>query len=290
MLSPDPSRHSALVNAELRGGLVLSPKMGDELFVDGGHSIPPYGNAHKVSQGNTHLQGYGSAPDTFRMELKDRIKAARKHAKLTQAQLAQRVGLDQTSISNLEQGKSQGSAYIAQLAAACGVSALWLAAGRGNMNNNEEVPPGAPSEKDYALIPQYTARGECGDGYFNDHVETTEGLVFKRDWLKRVNSKPENLFVIYAEGDSMEPYIFEGDVVLFDVAKIEPQDKQVYVIRRPDGGVSIKRLNQQLTGAWLIRSDNPDKTAYPDEIASETSVHDLPIIGRVIWRGGGIGS
>ncbi|HCL4101330.1 TPA: helix-turn-helix transcriptional regulator, partial [Pseudomonas aeruginosa] len=84
------------------------------------------------------------------MELKDRIKAARKHAKLTQAQLAQRVGLDQTSISNLEQGKSQGSAYIAQLAAACGVSALWLAAGRGNMNNNEEVSPGAPSEKDYA--------------------------------------------------------------------------------------------------------------------------------------------
>ncbi|MFO6248297.1 helix-turn-helix transcriptional regulator, partial [Pseudomonas aeruginosa] len=41
------------------------------------------------------------------MELKDRIKAARKHAKLTQAQLAQRVGLDQTSISNLEQGKTQ---------------------------------------------------------------------------------------------------------------------------------------------------------------------------------------
>ncbi len=69
------------------------------------------------------------------MEYKDRIKAARKHAKLTQVELAKLVGIDQTSISDLERGKSQSSSYNARIAAACGVSSLWLEDGIGEMTD-----------------------------------------------------------------------------------------------------------------------------------------------------------
>lgn len=144
----------------------------------------------------------------------------------------------------------------------------------------------SPSEIDYALIPQYDARGACGDGALNDHVEVTGGLAFKRDWLRRMGAKPQHLFVIYASGSSMEPYIFEGDVVLFDSSDTEPRDRQVYAIRRPDGSLSIKRMAQQISGSWLIRSDNPDKARYPDEEVSAASMDEVPIMGRVIWRGG----
>lgn len=147
----------------------------------------------------------------------------------------------------------------------------------------------SPSKNDYALIPQYDVRGACGDGALNDHVEVTGGLAFKRDWLRRMGAKPQHLFVIYATGSSMEPYIFEGDVVLFDSADTIPRDRQVYAIRRPDGSISIKRMAQQISGNWLIRSDNPDKARYPDEEVSPASMHDVPIIGRVIWRGGALG-
>ena len=222
-----------------------------------------------------------------------RIKKARARAGLTQKALADKAGVEQPVISQLETGKNLKSAFLATIADACGVSAIWLATGDGEMNASGETQAsddlGSPNEKDYALIPQFTAKGSCGDGFFNEHVQTTEGLVFKRDWLRRIGAKPENLYVIYADGDSMEPYIFEGDVVLFDTSQTDPKDKQVYVIRRPDGGNSIKRLTQQLSGAWVIRSDNPDKAANPDEIASEDSIHEMPILGRVIWRGGGVG-
>ncbi|MDH1074574.1 helix-turn-helix domain-containing protein [Pseudomonas nitroreducens] len=67
------------------------------------------------------------------MEYKDRIKAARKHAKLTQVELAKRVGIDQTSVSDLERGKSQSSSYNARIAVACGVNPLWLEDGIGEM-------------------------------------------------------------------------------------------------------------------------------------------------------------
>ena len=67
------------------------------------------------------------------MEYKDRIKAARKHAQLTQVELAKLVGIDQTSISDLERGKSQSSSYNARIAAACGINPLWLEDGSGDM-------------------------------------------------------------------------------------------------------------------------------------------------------------
>jgi phage repressor protein C with HTH and peptisase S24 domain len=67
------------------------------------------------------------------MEFKDRLKAARKHAKLNQAELAKASGLTQTSISDLERGKSKGTAFVAQLALACGVDTMWLAEGKGEM-------------------------------------------------------------------------------------------------------------------------------------------------------------
>lgn len=226
------------------------------------------------------------------MNRPERIAAAIKHSKKLKKVIAEECGVTGSAVTQWITGdsKSMKPENLFALAAATGVSAEWLANGTGEMiePSGPEVP-GSPNEKDYALIPQYRAKGACGDGYYNDHVQTTEGLVFKRDWLRRMNAKPENLFVIYAEGDSMEPYIFEGDVVLFDTSQVEPKDKQVYVLRRPDGGNSIKRLNQQFSGAWMIRSDNQDKASYPDEPVTESAVHEIPLLGRVIWRGGGIG-
>lgn len=231
------------------------------------------------------------------LRLKELFNSRKSELGLTQEKLAHQLNMNQSSVSHYLNGvnplnTSVAAAFAKILGVDVAAFSPRLAAEITAISNAVAAADRyfrPPSEEDYALIPQFTAQGACGDGYLNDHVEVTEGLVFKRDWLRRMNARPENLFVIYATGDSMEPYIFEGDVVLFDVSQTEPRDKQVYVIRRPDGGTSIKRLIQQLSGAWLIRSDSADKTGNPDEIASETSIHAMPILGRVIWRGGGVG-
>lgn len=155
-----------------------------------------------------------------------------------------------------------------------------------DLAGQEPEYPRTPHEDDYALIPQYTARGSCGAGFLNGHVEVKGSLAFKREWLAKMKAKPENLRVMYAHGESMEPYIFEGEVVLFDVSEKEPRDKKVFVIRRPDGDISIKRLAQRLDGTWVVSSDNPDKTRFRDETYLPDALHEIPIVGRVIWRGG----
>lgn len=65
------------------------------------------------------------------MSIGTRIRDARKRAKLTQKQLADRVGMQQATLSQLETGESTGTTMIASFAAALGVSALWLETGKG---------------------------------------------------------------------------------------------------------------------------------------------------------------
>lgn len=59
----------------------------------------------------------------------DRVKIARRHAGLKQHELADRVGVTQAAISELESGKSQRSAYLPEIAVECGVDIHWLAFG-----------------------------------------------------------------------------------------------------------------------------------------------------------------
>jgi len=63
---------------------------------------------------------------------------------------------------------------------------------------------------------------------------------------------------------------------------------RIYAIQRPDGDISIKRLVHTLTNGWIIRSDNEDRRAYPDESATDTSIGHLLIIGRAVWHAGAL--
>lgn len=66
------------------------------------------------------------------MRYGERLKAARNHAGLTQTELAERCGIAQPTISELE-STDGGSAYTTRLARACGVSPDWLADEIGEM-------------------------------------------------------------------------------------------------------------------------------------------------------------
>ena len=65
--------------------------------------------------------------------LAQRIKLARSHANLTQKSLADKAGVEQPAISQLETGKSMKSVHLPAIAQACGVNVIWLAKGEGGM-------------------------------------------------------------------------------------------------------------------------------------------------------------
>ena len=82
--------------------------------------------------------------DNIGMSIGKRIKEVRKELKLSQAALCAKIGIHQSTLSELETGESTGTTYLARIAAALSVSALWLETGRGSREPIQDAPPPRP--------------------------------------------------------------------------------------------------------------------------------------------------
>lgn len=220
------------------------------------------------------------------MELKDigeTIKRFRTQRGLSQTELADPLGIAYTNVSKLEAGK-QGTTIerlikISEVLKTPLSEIFALAEGR---HHNEPV-----SEENYALVKRLSLNAECGPGSFPDDVQVVDTLAFRRDWLRRKGLQSDKLEIYEARGGSMEPYIKEGDVVMVDSAAVDPHTNEVWAIWQKDFGVRLKRLIFRENGDLIIRSDNPDKSLYPDEIVPGPQIEaEVSTLGKVVWRGG----
>ncbi|MCL4485050.1 MAG: hypothetical protein M1537_01720 [Nitrospirae bacterium] len=117
-------------------------------------------------------------------------------------------------------------------------------------------------------------------------MEVSKTHAYRWDWIRKNGWKSEDLCVIEASGQSMEPRISDGDVLLVNRGEKEIQSGEVYVLGFPAEGIRAKRLHWMADGRLRVSSDNPDKAKYPDEFYSPEDSSHLNIIGRVVHRGG----
>lgn len=168
------------------------------------------------------------------MALGKRVKEARDAAKLSQAQLAEKVGISQTAIHLLEQRDSESSKFLVELARALNVSPEWLKDGTTAAHDQHRkydvADDKTPSDETHVIIPRYNVAASCGTGLLNDHVEVTGGLAFMRSWLRDQGWRAADLVVIYARKDSMAPTIADGAVLLVDTSQTLPESGRVYVL------------------------------------------------------------
>lgn len=104
-----------------------------------------------------------------------------------------------------------------------------------------------------------------------------ERLPFPRAWLRQVTtSDPDQLYWTRGVGNSMEPAISDGDVILIDRSKVGSSFGDLYwAIAYGQTGM-IKRLRPMPDGSVKILSDNAN---VPPEIAYDGEVH---VFGRVV--------
>ncbi len=89
-------------------------------------------------------------------------------------------------------------------------------------------------------------------------------------------ARPDRLTCVRAAGDSMEPTIHHGDLVVVDSGRSDPLDRQLFAVRT-DAGLVIKRLRRNRR-RWLLTSDNPTHR-------SRAVVEEDRILGQVAWCG-----
>lgn len=86
----------------------------------------------------------------------ERLKKARKHAGMTQSELAKAIEAKQGAISDLENGRNNSSTKLVQMAICTGVSAEWLSTGKGEMITADKDMNEVQAEIQSRMVPVFS--------------------------------------------------------------------------------------------------------------------------------------
>ncbi len=147
-------------------------------------------------------------------------------------------------------------------------------------------PPASPD--DFAKIPLHAALLAAGDGRENGTEEIVDYLAFRRDWLRRVGIAPGNAALARVDGESMQPSIWHGDMVMIDRSRnevpvraraTESRHRSAVYALLEDGHARVKRIERPSPDQFVLISDNPDFA--PQFVHPGT----VTVIGKVVWWG-----
>lgn len=210
------------------------------------------------------------------MEIKDTLSQRRKELNLTMKQVADKVGVSEGTISRWESGKiadmrrDKIMAYAQALQISPAVIMGW--------DHNEQdklTDKTSSSSKSHRAGKRIPVLGYVAAGIPIDSIEDI------LDWedISEDMSKTGEFFGLRIKGDSMQPRMVEGDVV---IVRCQPDAESGDVVIAQVNGdrATCKRLAKYPTGISLI-SFNP---SYPPMVYTNEQIEALPvtIIGKVV--------
>lgn len=214
-----------------------------------------------------------------------RLKALLDKEKLSKRMFANLIGVTETSIRNYEKGRFPQIDIATKMANALNVSLEELIYGETIFSKDKGLGCATVTvdefNEEYVLIPGYHVSVSTGHGALNDGAEVKRQLAFRYKWLRYRKLNARDLAVVFAQGDSMEPTIHNGNSILVDLSDTQLKDGSIYVLRFGQE-LYAKRLQKRFDGSVCLISDNKE---YDDQIVKENELEQLAIIGKVVWIG-----
>jgi phage repressor protein C with HTH and peptisase S24 domain len=206
--------------------------------------------------------------------------------------LAKKLGTNKNTLAAYRNNKGliKGE-FIEKMVREYRFSPTWLLEGIGepfpgarakypDVCGSETISPfpenGAPGE--FVYIPQMGGRISAGGGLVPDNTVEMK-IAFRKEWIQR-RGDPSNMTLIKVSGDSMEPTLLSGDMVLINRSRnyLDPQGG-IYAIA-VDDVIMIKRLQAEYPEKKVkIISDNGKYSTI------EADIDQVKINGKVIWFG-----
>lgn len=198
-------------------------------------------------------------------------------------EFADRLGVHVNTIANYERGdRKVDPEFLVKLRESAGVDVNWLLTG----DSRSETANLVASSKDEAVsVARYAIQASAGDGAVVLAEEVADYFRVGRAWLERYVPRGARTGIIEARGDSMEPTIRDGDILLlnFEINRQDVANGGVFVISI-DGHLYVKRLQIMLDGSIKILSDNNHYEA--ETVDREYADEKMMVHARVVWAGG----
>lgn len=133
---------------------------------------------------------------------------------------------------------------------------------------------------DLVAVPRVKFKLSAGVSGFAIEAENGNGkpVFFRKDWFKSKGYKPAKLFSVRVCGASMEPALWDGDLVVINTDDTTPKDGEAFAMNY-EGELVIKRLRRD-AGEWWAASDNADQRRF----APKRCTADVKVIGRVVYK------
>lgn len=196
-------------------------------------------------------------------------------------------GLPPDAIRNVVRSEKRSGPTLSRVQEICTALDLEIYIGPRRELVSEHEPQVADPDQ-FAKIPVHAAFLAAGNGSENGTEHIIDFLAFRRDWLRRIGVAPCNAALAKIDGDSMQPSIWDGDLVMIDRARREVPVRQRSVetkFRSPvyalldDGRAKVKRIERPQEDQVILLSDNPD---YAPQVVPASQID---IIGKVVWWG-----
>lgn len=203
----------------------------------------------------------------------DRIRDGMQLRGLKQADLAEKTGISKGALSSYISGRyvpKQNNTYL--IARALDVNEAWLMGADVPMERNEPAPSASSNTKKGVVIP---VLGFVAAGI---PIEAIEDMIDTEE-IPQEMAATGKFFGLKIKGNSMEPRIKDGDIVI--VRQQEDAESGDIVIACVNGDeATCKRLRKYKDGIELI-SNNP---SYDPMFFSNQEIAERPvtILGRVV--------
>lgn len=180
--------------------------------------------------------------------LGENLKTIRKIKKMTQKELAQKSGVKQSVISDLETGNAKSTGSIIELANALGVTAEDLRKGVVGETESTNV---APVQARMAPVLSWIQAGNFTNVESVDMSQVLEWFPLPEDCDK--------CFYLKVKGVSNEPDFIEGDYIVVDptVHYSDMQSGDIIVVRN-DKDATFKKLVIESDGSRFLKAINPN--------------------------------
>lgn len=145
-----------------------------------------------------------------------------------------------------------------------------------------ERPEDLEPDDSRVWIDRYDYRFSAGTGVIQWEIRQKKALPFDIGFFKALGVRPQDCKLAQCHGRSMEPYLFNRDMMMLNTAWHHVRDGHIYAVVFEDEPL-VKQIFKEPEGALRLHSYNPE---YPDKLIRSDQLEALHIAGEVIYRSG----
>lgn len=151
--------------------------------------------------------------------------------------------------------------------------------------HNQNPQKAFETDQEIYQVPLYVNSRACINGVFLSRVDGTDEMdqspvqpfyLNKFCVEKRMEANPANLYAITVTGDSMNPTLYEDDIIIIDKSLTSPKAGSIYLVRISEL-INCKRIQKLPGGILQITNDNEAYKSF--DIPADSD--DFEILGQV---------